>query len=411
VSTAKRSGARDISDLKARLGLKKKSAPETASANGGIPAPPGVVPPPSSKITGSVPIPPGVAPPRPAAPFIPDASEDPFGAMNAMAAHQAAVAAPEPIVIVNDGRPVESVDQRSPAIRFAIIGGMILVPLVIGLIMGQIGNKNAAHNHSVEDAKKLRTDIEVVGKRLIGLQQTLQVAKERGQKGGKPWYQLNDEKLTKELKAAEALAPNQDLLLKARLHQFPEQISDQLHLFYAETALLQKQIKEHIKLSDSDSKVIKEGAARLGNFNPRAYAGLLLTPTAEEAQSGMPVRFKLVQLGMPICAANSKPTPEGCGASVPWGFQYRLSETGEFGTKKIAGSEVDGSLIFFDPDTPFFLGIVKGGGSSVAEADYMKRIESIDEKIEALVGARKFLMQVLNNKSNQGTKFTFFVGG
>lgn len=407
MSTAKRSGARDISDLKARLGLKKKSTPQGAS-NGGVPAPPGV---PSQKITGSVPIPPGVAPPRPAPPVIPDASEDPFGAMNAMAAHQAAVARPEQIVIVNDGRPVESVDRKAPAVRFAIIGGVILVPLVLGLIMGQIGNKNAQHNHAVNDAKKLRDDVEKVGKRLIGLQQTLQVAKERGNKGGKPWYLLNDDKLTKELGDAESLAPSHELLLDARLHQFPKEIADQLHIFYTETALLQKQIREHVKLAEASSKVIKEGDMRLGKFNPRAYAGLLLTPTKEEAEAGMPVRFKLVQLGMPICSQAAKPTPEGCGGQVPWGFQYRLSETGEFGTKKVAGSEVDGSLIFFDPDTPFFLGIVKGGKSSVAEADYIRRIEEIDEKVEALVGARKFLMQVLNNKSNQGTKFTFFVGG
>ena len=331
--------------------------------------------------------------------------------MNAMAAHQAAIARPDPIVIVNDGRPVESVDHKTPAVRMAIIGGIVLVPLILGLVMGQIGTKNAAHNHAVSDAKNLKKDVEEIGKRLISLQQTLQVAKERGQKAGKPWYQLNDEKLTAELKDAEPLAPKQELLLDAYLHQFPKEIADQLHLFYTETSLLQKLIREHVKLSEAQAKVIKGGAEKIGKFNPRAYAGLLVEPTKEEADAGLPVRFKLVQLGLPICSQGSKPSPEGCGGQQPYGFQYRISETGEFGTKKVAGSEVDGNLVFFDPETPFFMGIVKGGKATVAEVDYMRRIEEIDQKVEALVGARKFLIQVLNNKSNQGSKFTFFVGG
>jgi len=61
---------KDISDLKARLGLKKGARPETSSAQG---APtPGVTPPPRGR-ANYVPPPPGVAPPggavaQPAAP-------------------------------------------------------------------------------------------------------------------------------------------------------------------------------------------------------------------------------------------------------------------------------------------------------------------------------------------------------
>src|SRR6266496_3293275 len=73
----KKPGTRDISDLKARLGLKR----------GGDKAAGGAVPPPSAgKGTGYVPPPPGVTPPQPA---VPDARVDPFGAMNAMAAQGA----------------------------------------------------------------------------------------------------------------------------------------------------------------------------------------------------------------------------------------------------------------------------------------------------------------------------------
>src|SRR5687768_1014529 len=100
-------GSRDISELKARLGLKKGGAapgPAGAKQNGA-----GVVPPPGLNL----PPPPGARAPGP---VIPSAADDPFGAMNAMAAHGAAQRAPE-IVIVNDGKPVESVSTGDRAAK------------------------------------------------------------------------------------------------------------------------------------------------------------------------------------------------------------------------------------------------------------------------------------------------------
>ena len=70
----------------------KKGAPTSAKPNGSPSG--GVVPPPGL----AVPPPPGAGPP------VPNAADDPFGAMNAMAAHGAAQRAPE-IVIVHDGKP------------------------------------------------------------------------------------------------------------------------------------------------------------------------------------------------------------------------------------------------------------------------------------------------------------------
>ena len=89
MSDPKRGGSRDISELKQRLGLKKATTTTAATgrANG---APGGVVPPP------------GLAPPPPPQPVIPNAAEDPFAAMNAMAAVGTVQRAPE-IVIVHDG--------------------------------------------------------------------------------------------------------------------------------------------------------------------------------------------------------------------------------------------------------------------------------------------------------------------
>ena len=102
MSDSKRTGSRDISELKARLGLKKGAAAgdrtsreRNGGQTGGVVAPPGL----------NLPPPPGAAAPQP---VIPNAADDPFGAMNAMAAVGTVQRAPE-IVIVNDGKPVENV--------------------------------------------------------------------------------------------------------------------------------------------------------------------------------------------------------------------------------------------------------------------------------------------------------------
>src|SRR5205823_13542413 len=79
--TPKRPGTRDISELKARLGL-KKAAPEKAQA----------------KPSGGVAPPPGLTVPKQSGPVIPAAADDPFGNMNAMAQQGAMQRAPEIVI-------------------------------------------------------------------------------------------------------------------------------------------------------------------------------------------------------------------------------------------------------------------------------------------------------------------------
>ncbi len=414
MSTAKRPGSRDISDLKARLGLKKK---KPAPLGGAVPAPPG-------RQTGAIPAPPGVAPPTPQPVHtpVPNAASDPFGAMNAIAANARqtasrpnhyATSSHSHAAPILDGRPVANIiEKKAGALRYAKIAGIVLAPLILGMVIGQIGSKAAHYNRTINDSKNVRADVEAVGKRLLAIQNTLQLAQERGSKGGKPWYLPNDQKLTAELAALETLNPNTDVVFKSFLYDLPPEISKEIFLFYTEIGRLSKSIKEHVKISAGDEKVIKGGSAKLGSFNPRGYAGLLKPPTPEQANKGIPTKIQLVQLGQPICEPEGKPSSEGC-SKLPAKFQYRISETGAFATKKIVGAEsaISGSqLIYFDPETPLFRGILQGGGPTVAEVAYMKRIEDIHNRVEILIQVRKNILTTLNGKAKESTKFDFFMG-
>src|SRR5688572_10148020 len=121
----KKAGNRDISDLKARLGLKKGGAAAPAAATRG------------NGQSGGVVAPPGLAvPPPPAQPVIPNAADDPFAAMNAMAA----VAQSKPqkeFIIGNGGKPVEHVGERSSAaliLKMAVPG---VIALIVGIAIGK----------------------------------------------------------------------------------------------------------------------------------------------------------------------------------------------------------------------------------------------------------------------------------
>src|SRR5262245_61594130 len=173
----KKPGARDISDLKARLSLKR-------GATEGKPG--GPVPPPSAgKGAGYVPPPPGVTPPQPA---VPDARQDPFGAMNAMAAQGAVTRAPE--VIVVDKSSVEQVHGQPRLAKYGRIGLLVGAPLIVGFILGGINHQRSRLNATVDDAKDVAEEFSDQGKQLEALNNVLLRAKERGP--GRKGYARND---------------------------------------------------------------------------------------------------------------------------------------------------------------------------------------------------------------------------
>ncbi|HET9627097.1 MAG TPA: hypothetical protein VFP84_37315, partial [Kofleriaceae bacterium] len=146
MSDPKRGGSRDISELKQRLGLKKGGA----AAPGGTPArngSAGVVPPP-----GLAP-----APAQPAQPVIPNAADDPFGAMNAMASVGTVQRAPE-IVIVNDGKPVENVGASGQGARIAKLAGPAVLALVVGVGIGKISKGANIYNEGIKDSRSILGD-------------------------------------------------------------------------------------------------------------------------------------------------------------------------------------------------------------------------------------------------------------
>jgi hypothetical protein len=407
----KKPGARDISDLKARLGLKKggPGTPEGARTPGGsVPPPMGgasaVLPPGAQP---SVPAPPGAQPPAPDRPPLPDVKQDPFAAMNAMAAPSARArpAAPE-YIVVNDGEPVERVGSKSGRGAMVTWVGVAAVALFVGVAVGQIGTNASIYNESIADAKLIADTVKQIDGQLQSLRDTLYRAKERGADGQS--YLIADEKLSQALAALGLTPPDLTKVYESRLYELDQGLVDQTITFLTEAQLLFKQIKDHQLKTEQEAKAIQVGNEQLRKYGGPARYAVYIDKNKGE---GAPLLAQFVEIGDPVCQ-DGKPNAAGCGGAAPRGFLYRPNELGPWGTMELASPDGAGIRqllpLGFSP-SPALTALFAGGGATVAEAAYTSRMRDIDAKVDDLVDRAKRIQKTLTSTASRGKKFSFFM--
>jgi hypothetical protein len=359
----KKPGARDISDLKARLGLKRGGDAKT---------PGGPVPPPSAgKGTGYVPPPPGVAPQQP---VVPDARQDPFGAMNAMAAQGAVTRAPE--VIVVDKSAVEQVHGQPRLAKYGKIALLVGAPLILGFVLGGINHQRSRYNATVDDAKEVADEFSDLGKRLEALNNVLLRAKERGQ-GGKG-YALADAELVADIEGLKFSFPDNDELILSHRNLYllePKLVQDTLG-FYTRMRTLAQRLKEHVRLTkDLTKKMTPAVAEKIGA--QAGFAGTIRVPSAEDAKKGALPSVEVLEIGMPVCS-DGKPAKE-CAGGPPVGVQVRGDTQAPWVQKSIATGAADANDKVF-PIRPngIFNALAEGSPRFLDELQYYQRLADID---------------------------------
>lgn len=406
----KRSGGRDISELKARLGLKK-----------GAPAPGG--PRPNSPTGGVVP-PPGVnlpPPPGQRGPQVPNAADDPFGAMNAMAQAGQVQRAPEIVINVNEGPPAEHVGASKRVAKIGKVALLALVPLIIGMLVGAAGRSAAFYNQGTEGAKAIVSHVTAAKRSLGKLQGVLDGARKKG--GLKP-----DKALTTALKPlVEELKPDTAKIFVAKQGTLNPELSAKITTFFAAVSEIQQQLEDHQKTAAFDDAALVEAAAAMqkamlkdtenaalaamsGTY-PYRY-GVLLSNAAPGTPGAKPFGAQVVEIGQPYCAAGNMSTTGTCPDQIT-GFAYREAE---------ATSWSKGELASVAPDAPVPAGkivpllsskvadgLVRGPGPTTAEAVYIGQLNAISKKLEEVITSANELETALNQKAKAGSKFTFFM--
>jgi hypothetical protein len=358
----KKPGARDMSDLKARLGL-KRGATEGKPAGGAVP------PPNAGKGAGYVPPPPGVVPPQPA---VPDARVDPFGAMNAMAAHGAATRAPE--VIVVDRASVEQVHGQPRLAKYGKIALLVGLPLVLGFLLGGINNSRSFNNSRVEDAERVAGEVQDQGKRLEALNNVLLRAKERGP-GGKS-YALTDVELIGDLEQLKFSFPEKDELILSHkaLYLLDSRLVQDTLSFYGRMRVLSQKIKDHIRLTkDLAQKMPPAVAEKIGA--QAGFAATVRIPSPDDAKKGNMPDVEILQIGMPVCA-DGKPAKECPGPVI--GVQVR-GDTGAPWTNRqlAAGADTTDKALPVRANR-IFQALTEGSPRFLDELQYFQRLSEID---------------------------------
>lgn len=410
MSDPKRGGSRDISELKQRLGLKKATTP-TAGATVGRPNGPagGVVPPP------------GLAPPPPPQPVIPNAAEDPFAAMNAMAAVGTVQRAPE-IVIVNDGKPVENVGASSHGGAIVRLAAPAVIALIVGVVIGQIAKGADLYNAGLKDARSILGDdktastVKNVKKTLSELDGVLDEMKTKNNyrpdtTADKRLRELSGRLDVKEaavFRTAGALDPDLTSLIMS---------------FYAGSAEVKSMLDSHVKAATADDLALTSGKnamtgatvrdgenATLAAAGAVRYGALIQAPTdTDRSDFGV----KLVELGPPYCGGAQPVTTGKCeNNEAPTAFAYR-TEPGAAWTKgdlQVQGSDSVPAkklvLLLADGTRD---ALIKGSEPGASEVFYVKRLRQLGERTKKLIEEANKLEQRLQAESNKSARFNFFL--
>jgi hypothetical protein len=366
--------------------------------------------------------PPGLnlPPPAPAQPVIPNAADDPFGAMNAMAAVGTVQRAPE-IVIVNDGRPVENVGTSTGAARIAKIGVPIVAALAAGIVIGQIAKGANAYNAGLKNARSILGDekipptVKFVKKALTDVEGELD---KMNTKNNLRPDAASDAKLSNlaarlDVKATAVFRPSSAL--------DPELVG-LIMSFYAGAAEVKGMLDGHVKAakvdaialgtakSATDAAAVKDGEnAVLAGMNAVRYGALIQAPTETDR---VDFGVRLVELGAPYCGAEQSRTGKCDNNEAPTAYAYRNEPGGLWikGDLQTQGSDSvpTKKLLLLLPNGTRDV-LIKGSEPGTSEVLYVKRLRALAERTKKLVDEANKLEQRLQAESNKSSRFTFFL--
>ena len=358
---------------------------------------------------------------------IPNAADDPFGAMNAMAAVGTVQRAPE-IVIVNDGRPVENVGQKSTGARVAMIAIPGEIALVLGVWVGTIGAGASDYNSGLDDAKVLLGD-KTTPSTIAALKQTLSdidtvLDEARTKNSFRP-----DASTDKKLEALAGKLVIDNKLFRRKQAALKGETIEQVMMFYGGVAEVKAMIDIHTRMAKIDTKAfnkakdgetaatVKESEIK-GLTGQLRYAIVVAAPTDSD-----PGEFgaRLVELTGVFCGAANAPSSR-CADGESAAVAYRAELIDKYAKGEIATPGPDSvptkkilPLLPGGVRDQFF----KGAEGVASEVYYQRRLRALYERIckredgkcapNTLLKYGNEVETNVDSESKQGTRFSFFM--
>jgi hypothetical protein len=385
-------GTRDIGDLKARLGLKPAKSAAQAPSPAGYPGQQGVPAP--------VPAPPGFGPPPgPAQPLPPDLTRDPF------AVASQPVAPPKVDFVIpkewDAAAPADSAHQKSSAPKYLLFVGIALVPLIVGYACGRINGAREIVSRTVEDAKKIKAEIDDISKVNAKIEAAFDESMARqveSAKAGKP-PAIPDLKLVEDLKGLNLSVPVPDKLFRSNYFQMKDLAIERLFSFFYSTIQLYERANAHIKRTEADKELLEryqKQAAAAKELAEQTF-GVIIDP------SGPFPLGKLVMAGEIICKKDAN-QEKGCKPSDWEGVMVRSDQT-VAPTKRLLRSQKDTERVILVDKTALFQKVIVGSPEALAAEAYGRRLKEIKELVEKVKPARKDVAKELDDQAAKPKPF------
>jgi hypothetical protein len=396
----KKPGPRDISDLKARLGLKKTAAmpaaQPTTTPPHGQPVPSQQVPPPSgfgapAPQQPSGPPPPfgrREEPPPPAAPA--DPRRDPFAsaqqqqaAANLAAFYGLGQSLPGSADAVGGG----PLSKPKPWGRIGFVLVLAAIPFVVGNACGRIQRDRIEYNTTTDQAGQIREEVEKMSKTLTSVVDALN-STPAGRKGDV------DIELSAKLGAMDLKKPDTVRIFHTNYNSLEPVIVERLMQYYDGTIKLYDEIATHAKKTDNDKDALVRMASA-GAKSDKNY-GVVVEP-----QGGL-MLAKFVEVGQPVCQQEGK---TDCNANELKGFQYRLDSGSGWGTRPVKGKPE--MIVMPLQQTPLFKAVAAGNPDFLAVKDYARRMAEIKTQAAMLMNQQKDVLADLKKSAERPKLFAF----
>jgi hypothetical protein len=396
----KKPGPRDISDLKARLGLKKTAAmpaaaPATTPPHG---QPVQQVPPPSGFGAPAPQQPQGPPPPfgrreeppppQPAAPA--DPRRDPF----ASAQQQQAAANLAAFYGLGQSLPGsadavggEPLSKPKPWGRIAGVLAIAAIPFVIGNACGRIQRDRIEYNTTTDQAGQIREEVEKMSKQLSTVVDMLN-STPAGRKGDV------DIDLSAKLGAMDLKKPDTVRIFHTNYNSLEPVIVERLMQYYDGTLKLYDEIAIHAKKTENDKDALTR-MAQAGAKSDKNY-GVIVEP-----QGGL-MLAKFVEVGTPVC---QKEGQTDCNANELKGFQYRMDSGSGWGTRPVKGKPE--AIVMPLQQTPLFKAVAAGNPDFLAVKDYARRMAEIKTQAAMLMNQQKDVLADLKKSAERPKLFAF----
>ena|GEM_PF-4504928 len=376
---------RDLSDLKAKLGLAKPSpaAPAQPGAPAAPPAPGAAVPPPGGM----------AAPPEP--------SRDPF----AMA--QPAVPA-TPYASIVDAGPAIDIPKEKKSITKWVLGFAIVAVIFMGVgyAAGKVFHARVLYNRTIDDSKQIKENVDSVVGYNVKISTAITNFFKRFKASKKPLYSYDNE-MVEELgglllrNSKEILTKQQNGLFRTNYAMMKDNVVSNLFKYYNGSLRLADEIKLFLDKTKRDRTLIETYVKEAGTSSAQRNYGVVLYE-----DKGTYFLGSVVEVGMPVCKDKTA-KPGKCPAGQLAGFNVRTGG-GNFTMrpgKEIKNKRISDFIIPIVPDQNWKQ-LVVGKKGYLAYKQYVNGLRNIGMVAAWLKTIEPVLLRALTAETKRQKIFT-----